>query len=351
MRRYQKILLIFLAVGHFSFGADEDGYNGTLHYNNQDPDQLTDAFTEAAGYFGSIQMTTVRNCNCGGPFRIPEDPQCFNRYSKIYDNGKPTVDLTIALGHSNSEDGAWASDPYYREELSERISTPCPKNAEKKNIFLCGFDSVGSGKDASFEVFEKPISTPSGHKKILRITLTNASGSSIQAENEADPLSGERAQKAQAIFERALCGTGGMAIEAGHGRYGYGYDFDAPVMKNGKVDVAYYKNSKKTNLARMESILKNCPPDQRAAFVSLFGCRYRGFSEAFRRAAPETGYQLSTEFGWPVDWAYELYGTLNGLVGQICEPGLTQSINANYTDASGRVRKTDPTGRMIFYNW
>ncbi len=73
--------------------------------------------------------------------------------------------------------------------------------------------------------------------------------------------------------------------------------------------------------------------------LSVFACSYKNARKLYDKY-PHMGYQRPKVFTYFPDWAYQVYGTLNGLLGQVCEPQLSQMINPE-----GYV---DPRGEMAF---
>lgn len=335
MRAIEKLFVGLLLTS--SAYAAEPPYRGQNKYDVMTEEMLSDQFTEAAGYMGSLRFKSAKDCKCtAATFRLPEDPGCFERYARLYDSDKRHVDFRIAFGYYHSADGRGAYDPFFREEFRSRMLTPCRPHT---NIHLCGFRPLPT-RNANVEVLEKVITTPSGLSKPVRITLTNSAISSDAS--QANPmLALYRTKDAERVFFDGLCNADAV-FYAGHGRGGGGPDFAYPRFVDNDpakdVDFKSYIKDPSNGVRRMQAALANC--ETPAKIISLFGCPKPIFAKTLEKYAPTTIYQMPAQSTWIQDWPYQLFGTINGLLGQFCEPELSKAINSP---------KIDPSGRMTFH--
>lgn len=317
MSRSQILVLVFAASNIWA-----EGRPSQLNYNFGDRREVDEQVTEASTYVSGLDLTTVANCReaCKN-FRLPEDPSCFERYSRIFDGPKPVVDIRIVYGMKNEDTGSLAFDVYLKLGIYDQLIKPCPPNATDSNVFACGFQRKSSD-NGNYLVLERPTRTPSGRTKTVRITLAH---SSVDPDiKTVDPV--EQANKsadAEKLFLDGLCESQAVIYD-GHGRNGSGPDFDLPKLTRGKIDYSKYHGE---GLAKVVKRLASCPESQ-TPYLTLISCGYRNFPPAIKGVAPRTTLQMSSGHSYTKDDPYLIYGTINGLLGQICEPGYSRSINA-----------------------
>ncbi len=327
MSRFAKIALI-LCFPQIVFAAESGAavYNGKLKFrpgSNAEPynpgkySDVKDRLTEAAEYNSKV----LQGCDCQLSKLPVSDPKCEQRYAKLFD--KPEVNFKIAFGYRDINKD-WSVDPYIREALVNRMKEPCPPNASARGQYVCGFKKEN---EDNADVWVREL-----NGKKFRFTVINSSYSPQASVNQANPRAQERqSQRAQNAF-MDFCDTD-VSIGVGHGRYGCGLGFFPPKWKkNELIDVDWECKNRKT-MEQMEAGLTKCQPK----LFSMFACKYPNVAATLKKAAPKTAYQ-SQLFNWMNDLPYQLYGTLNGLMGQVCGEKLNQLINPPVIDKTSEMK-------------
>lgn len=296
------------------YGAD------TYYYLNQKG--LSDMLTEAQKFDASL----MKDCNCrvSNLERLPEqDPGCRKRYRNFYKN--KTVNFKIVLGYTDLSNG-YSLDPLFRAELRNMITNPrCPRGA-----YACGFRQERRGDD---ENFVKTILGPDNKPRTVRITLVNSSASTVYSYNKANPwLQDEQSQHAEDTFYD-FCNTE-LSMYLGHFRHGCGPGFTLPTL-NANSDPVNSVECANHSFDKMGQALNRCQPK----LLSTFACSYSNAKQLYDRF-PKMGYQRPATFTYFPDWAFQVAGTLNGLMGQVCEPAFSKMVNPPFIDPKGRMSTT-----------
>lgn len=305
--------------------AWEEGakYHGKAKYSVGDQQQVFDRLTEAQISNADI----LSDCHCSLPFLpVDENPSCRKDYAKLFD--KPVVNMKIILGYFDIPPQQYSIDRIFRAALKRKIlEKPCPPNS-----YLCEFKPV----DDDGEKFQKVIRGPDGRSRTVVITLVTSSYTTSRALNEkyADE---QEAQSEHAEEELLGFKDTSLTMFIGHARTRCGLGTYIPPLRplpDGTPTVDYREECKRGTMAKIANALAQHQPKM----FSQIACRSNPGMDKLLAKYPNMATQRTKKFSWPEDWPYEVYGTLNGLLGQVCEPTLSRMINPPITDPSGRLK-------------
>ena|GEM_PF-6867269 len=309
-------------------------YGGQLKdYNMGSKDEVYQKLTEAQVAAANV----MSNCNCSLPYLpVDENPECRKAYENLYD--KPVVNMKIVLGYADVQNPPrpYSIDPIFRmslvNKMTEHYDHP-DQCAPTDN--LCGFrpDPKNSEK------FYKRINGPDRKPHTVVITLVHSSYTTRRDLNEkfADiqEAQSDHAEKTLLDFKDTA-----VTMFIGHARTTCGLGTHIPPIRYNEsgqpVDVDYAQECQRGTMDKIAAALEQ----NRPKLFSQIVCGSNPAMPKLLAKYPGMASQsrVTGHLGWVNDWPYQVYGTLNGLLGQVCEPTLSQMINPNVVDPRGHLQ-------------
>jgi hypothetical protein len=304
-------------------------YGGELNdYNMGSADAVYQKLTEAQ----AAAVNIMSNCNCSLPYLpVGENPKCRKAYENLYD--KPVVNMKIVLGYADVQNPPrpYSIDPIFHASLVKKMTE---KNCEP-NDNLCGFQQARDNA----EKFFKRINGPDGKPRTVVIHLVRSSYTTRRDLNEkyADIQESysEHAEKTLLDFKDTA-----VTMFVGHARTTCGLGTHIPPIRNNEagqpVDVDYAQECQRGTMDKIAAALEQ----NRPKLFSQIVCGSNPAMPKLLAKYPGMASQsrVTGHLGWVNDWPYQVYGTLNGLLGQVCEPTLSQMINPNVVDPRGHLQ-------------
>jgi hypothetical protein len=333
--------LIFLLASTWLFCAlmpvrhahADDQYRGGIDIDTSEMQNLNYLMRKTLRTMRTLELDRVEDA-CNDKSRNPRSfkaNRCFQKYLQIYKN--PIVDMRVIFGYKNNDFTGGAEDTAMRDALIDRILAQCPP--QWANVFACGFKR--DPDDA--EVFYKEITNPQGVRRLVKLTIAQSSYTWSDQENRGKYQKSqiERTAHARELFLDGLK-KADVVLYNGHSRDGGGPDFGPPVLnKKGHTDYRWYRSHPKGLQAMVQSL--KSAGKHTASVIGLISCSsQQHFYKYLKPLAPQSGFLLTRGISWWSDEPATLIGALNGLLGQICEPGLTKEMNLN--------RRMDPSSRL-----
>jgi hypothetical protein len=336
------IFIFFIQASWASETAVRSGAETTI-YNIGDIDEVGNEMDKAFTHISSLPLSDVQN-NKKAP---DSDKNCAARYGWLY--GKPAeavTDFTVAFGFDDAIPKQISTDRNFRLQLIAKMMEPC---GGRKNIYLCGFKRpTGSQWGAeSDEVYAKEIVDAEGKKRFVRFQIVNGSWANDFATIQKNQdQQNELSAHVEEVFLNGLKKSDAV-FYLGHSRKDGGPCFDMPhLTSEGEVDYAYYEQTRKDHTScfdRMISALASRKgKDGGPKIISMASCKSKKFMKDLKGVAPDSIYQMVNGYAYAEDWSYSLIGTLNSMLGLVCDPGLSDSITSP-------LMKPDSSNQMRFY--
>lgn len=287
-------------------------------------EKLTEAQVAAAG--------VMANCQCSLPYLpIGQNPECRKSYENLYD--KPIVNMKIVLGYADVQNPPrpYSIDPIFRASLVKKLT----QSACQPTDNVCGFHPV-SGND---EKFVKRITGPDGKPRTVVITLVRSSYTTRRDLNEkyADiqQAMSEHAENTLLDFKDTA-----LTMFIGHARAVCGLGTHLPPIRYNEsgqpVDVDYAKECERGTMDKIANALAQNQPKMFSQIVCGSNRNMPKLLAKYPKMATQS--RVAGHLGWVNDWPYQVYGTLNGLLGQVCEPTLSRMINPSVVDPGGHLK-------------
>jgi hypothetical protein len=274
------------------------------------------------GLLLSETFSALRNLNlnraesaCNGENRRPgstANNACIQKYLTIYKN--PVVDMRLVFGYKNTDASEYTADGVMMIMLIDMITSPCPNAAS--GIFACGFRR---DKDNA-EIFFKEVTNPRGENRLVKLTLASSSHTPIEELNQKDY---KKAQQKQSMHAEKLFLDG--LKHADVLLYGGGPSFFPSATGHSDKWSQIRKSAVKQIVTALRSSNGRAP-----SVIGLFSSQSKAhFFQELQSAAPHSGFIVPHGISWWPDEPSTIYGTLNGLLGQVCDPDFTKVMNSN----------------------
>lgn len=304
-------------------------YNGQL--NNYNMGKMADVYeklTEAQVAAANV----MSNCDCSLPYLpVGQNPKCRKAYENFYD--KPIVNMKIVLGYADIQNPPrpYSIDPIFRASLVKKMT----ERACEPNDNLCGFQQV-RGND---EKFFKQITGPDGKPRTVVITLVRSSYTTRRDLNEKysdiQEAYSDHAEKTLLDFKDTA-----LTMFIGHARAVCGLGTHIPPIRYDQAgqpaDVDYAQECERGTMDKISAALQKSQPKMFSQIVCGSNRNMPNLLSKYPNMASQS--RVSGHLGWINDWPYQVYGTLNGLLGQVCEPTLSRMINPNVVDPNGHLQ-------------
>jgi hypothetical protein len=312
--------------------APDETYHGTNSVKTSDLQIVAGLMQRTLNEMHGLDLKRAEDaCNrVRAPGAAP-DNRCIQRYLKIYEN--PIVDMRLVFGYKNNDLTGGVDDGTMRGAVIDRLTAPCPPAAA--NVFACGFRR--DRDDA--EIFYKDVVSPRGERRLVKLAIVQSSYSNRDSQNRKENQQAQERQSAHArqIFLDGLK-SADVVLYNGHSRDSGGPDFSPAVLNAaGHTNYAWY-HTHRVGLNDMTQALKK-PGKHTASVIGLLSCySERFFYHHLKQLAPDSGFLMTRGYSWWPDEPATIIGALNGLLGQVCEPGFSKGVNLN-----GNM---DPTSRV-----
>lgn len=306
-------------------------YRGRLNYDVGNHEAVLEKMTEAQAF----DIEAMTKCNCGlNKLDVP-NPRCRQTYQKLFD--KPEFNIKLVLGYVDVTPQPYSLDKIYRHALYDlMVRKPCPVGAQ-----LCAFKQDPDDD----ERFTKIIRGPDGKPRTVVVTLVNSSLTGYRAKDDA--RGAEQEEKSEHAQNTLLdfCHSD-FTMFMGHARSHCGlgtfppFLYNIPTkMQNGETAEVAHVNyaqecKQRKTMDKISNSLQQCQPK----VFSQLACRSNPNMDRLLTKYPQMITQRSKTYTWPMDWPFQVVGTLEGLLGQVCDPGtLEKMVNPPFTDPNGAM--------------
>lgn len=271
---------------------------------------------------------------------VAPSPQCHRFYEDLFDGGVLTV--SMALGYMDVSSGEdyfyldqnlgedFVLDSVARASLVQILTQPCIYGVQ-----ACGFEVVSGTQ------LVRTLRRPNGQSLRVVLTLTNASASTSNRQNEGRLYGNQQQMTAlseQNYFGGIAAGTD-VSIYMGHARSGGGPDFSPPRLRsNGHPDYNYYRRQQRGITLLLNSLAQS---RSRPKVIGLLACKSTGlFVRRVQAQSPNSLIVSADELFDYNDIVPTGFALLDTLMAERCDWQFRQSLKVR-PNSSNHIQMTD----------